>query len=217
MKDSKSIEASEHKNGKEPKKAGKEPKESKERHAAPPSELSLLLGKIGEAARVLNGAGSDATRRIEAVEQSLLDAEPGVAVWSTPLLSEKASYQRDEASPSEPALRVVTLGFARVKKDKWGLCVREELKVRKGIAVSEELTLLRKSERNLRIAALPHLEQLVREVLATLEQQVSVLEQLKQGAVAADAAESRGAEPRGAESRGAEPCGGEPTPAAPSA
>jgi hypothetical protein len=193
---------SKEKNGESKEKNGKESKERVQEAsvAAPPSELSLLLGKISDAARVLNGAGSDATRRIEAVEQSLLDAEPGVAVWSTPLLSEKATYQRDEASPSEPAARVVTLGFARVKKDKWGICVREELKVRKGVTVSEELTLLRKSDRNLRIAALPHLEQLVRDVLATLEQQVGALELLKENAakaaaVSEPAAASRASEP----------------------
>jgi hypothetical protein len=184
----------------EKEKNGRSKERAAEAPVAQPSELSLLLGKIGEAARVLNSAASDATRRIEAVEQSLLDAEPGVAVWSTPLLSEKATYQRDEASPSEPAARVLTLGFARVKKEKWGICVREELKIRKGVTVSEELTLLRKSDRNLRIAALPHLEQLVRDVLATLEQQVGALEQLKEEAAkaAAPSSEPRASEPASA-------------------
>ena len=200
---------SKEKNGESREKNGKESKERVHEAsvAAQPSELSLLLGKISDAARVLNGAGSDATRRIEAVEQSLLDAEPGVAVWSTPLLSEKATYQRDDASPSEPAARVVTLGFARVKKDKWGICVREELKVRKGVTVSEELTLLRKSDRNLRIAALPHLEQLVRDVLATLEQQVGALELLKENAAKAAAVSEPAATSRASE----------PAPSAPSA
>jgi hypothetical protein len=150
--------------------------EGKERAPTqPPTELGQLLGKIGAAARVLNGAAGDATRRIEAVEQSLLDAEPGVSVWSATLLSEKATYQRDDGSPSEPALRVVTLGFARVKKDKWGICVRDELKLKKGV---------------------PHLEQLVRDVLGVLEQQITVLDSTREAAASSPASAPNHSEPQ---------------------
>jgi hypothetical protein len=140
-----------------------------------PSELDQLLSKISAASKVLNQAAGDATRHIEAVEERLLEAEPGVGVWSATLVDEQATYQRDDGAP-EPAQRLVTLGFARAKKDKWGICVREQLKVRKGITVSEEVRLLRKADRNLRILSLPHLEQLTREVLAVLEQQITVLD-----------------------------------------
>lgn len=178
---------------------GKDRKDQRASAAAAPTELSQLLSKIGAASKVLNGAASEATRRIEEVEQSLLDAEPGVSVWGATLLEERASYQRDEATAAEPAQRVVTLGFARSKKDKWGVCVREELKVRDGISVSEELTLLRKSERNLRILALPHLEQLVREVLAVLEQQILVLDAAREAVKpAANGAAEPAPQPAGA-------------------
>src|SRR5262245_50298682 len=85
--------------------------QSKDRSPAQPTELSLLLAKIGAASKVLNGAASEATRRIEAVEQSLLDAEPGISVWGATLLTESASYKKDDGSPSQPAQRVLTLGF----------------------------------------------------------------------------------------------------------
>ena len=194
MKESKSLEASQDsltKDGiSEAKLAdGKEGKHKEGKNGKSSSELDQLLGKIGAASKLLNNAASDATRRIEAVEERLLDAEPGVAVWSATLLNEKATYQRDDGA-AEAAQRLVTIGFARAKKDKWGICVREELKVRKGITVSEEVRLLRKADRNLRILALPHLEQLAREVLAILEEQITVLDAAREAEKAREAAKA---------------------------
>jgi hypothetical protein len=178
MKESKLAEgkSSEAKSSEAKSSEGRDRKDQRAGAALAPTELSQLLTKIGAASRVLNGAANEATRRIEEVEQCLLDAEPGVSVWGATLLVERASHQRDEAGLAEPAQRVVTLGFARSKKDRWGICVREELKVENGLGGSEELSLLRKADRNLRILALPHLEQLVRQVLAVLEQQLMALD-----------------------------------------
>jgi hypothetical protein len=200
MKESKSIDASvvkaEEKAELEAKGKDSKHKNGKSRSSsdtADPSELDQLLSKISAASKVLNSAAGDATRRIEAVEERLLDAEPGVAVWSATLLNEKANFQREDGAP-EPAQRLVTLGFARAKKDKWGICIREELKVRKG-TVSEEVRLLRKADRNLRILALPHLEQLTREVLAVLEEQITVLDAAREAEKAREAAKALPAAP----------------------
>lgn len=193
MKESKSVEASEIKaDGKQLE--AKDGKLKQGKNGKSHSELDQLLSKISAASKLLNHAAGDATRRIEAVEESLLEAEPGVAVWSATLLNEKASYQREDGAP-EPAQRLVTLGFARAKKDKWGICVRDELKVRKGITVSEEVRLLRKADRNLRILALPHLEQLTREVLAVLEEQIVVLDAAREAEKAREAAKALPAAP----------------------
>lgn len=144
-------------------------------NGAEQTELAQLVARITAASRLLNNAASEATRKIEALEQTLLDAEPGVSVWGATLLVEKASFQRDEAT-AEAAQRVVTLGFTRVKKEKWGIAVRDELKARKGFTLDEDVQLLRKADRNLRILALPHLEDLARQVLAALEAQLGVIE-----------------------------------------
>ena len=86
------------------------------------TELDRLVAGIGRASKLLNDAASDATRRIEAVEERLLAAEPGIPVWGEALLTEKATYQREDGA-TEVGQRIVTLGFDRVKKDKWGLPV----------------------------------------------------------------------------------------------
>ena len=158
-------------------KNGKNGAHSAHVEAAPETELDRLVAGIGRASKLLNDAAGDATRRIEALEERLLAAEPGISVWGETLLSEKASYQREDGA-TEVGQRIVTLGFDRVKKDKWGIAVREELKGEKGV-VEEDVTLLRKADRGLRLLALPHLEGLVRQILSTLEQQVSRVESLR--------------------------------------
>jgi hypothetical protein len=149
-------------------------------HPEPKTELDHLVARIGQASKLLNGAADEATRRIEALEERLNSAEPGVAVWGETLLSEKTSFQREDG-PMEVGQRVVTLGFDRVKKDKWGIAVREELKGKKGL-IEEEVTLLRKADRSLRLLALPHLESLTRQIVEALEAQVSQLEALRKAA-----------------------------------
>jgi hypothetical protein len=145
-------------------------------HAEPKTELDHLVARIGQASKALNGAADAATRRIEVLEERLVAAEPGITVWGETLLSEKASIPREDG-PAQPALRVVTLGFDRIKKDKWGIAVREELKGEKDVAACE-VTPLRKADRSLRLLALPHLESLARQIAETLESQVSQLEAL---------------------------------------
>src|SRR5262245_54008868 len=119
--------------------------------AQPKTELDHIVGRIAQASKLLNAAATDATHRIEALEERLVAAEPGVPVWGEVLLTEKTSFQRDDG-PLEVGQRVVTLGFDRVKKDKWGIAVREEVKGKKGV-IEEDVTLLRKAERSLRLLA----------------------------------------------------------------
>ncbi len=119
--------------------------------------IDEVVTAIAAASRTLNQAAEEATRIIEQLDAKLVDAEPGVSVWGPVLLTEK----------KKSVQRKVTLGFSKVKKKKWGLCIKEELKGSQG-AVEEELTLLRKADRNLRLLAVPHLDGLTNTILSTL-------------------------------------------------
>lgn len=157
--------------------------------------LNAVVGQIEGASRKLNDAADAATRIIEALDARLVDADPGVSVWGELLASEKTTYHRDDTGPGEPAQRHVTLGFAKAKKKKWGLCVREEIKGRKGVILEEEITLLRKAERSVRLMALPHLEPLAETLLATLEAAAEQVKDLIAEAEPEEAAEAVPAAP----------------------
>jgi hypothetical protein len=138
-------------------------------------ELSELLTRLDIASKRLNTLAEEASRRIHSLEERLLEAEPGITVWGTTLLSETVTFAADDASAPEAAERVVTLGFAKVKKDKWGLAVREVLTAKNGRLLPEESTLLSKAERQLRLLAVSHLEALTRQVVEALEAQTAAL------------------------------------------
>jgi hypothetical protein len=137
------------------------------------SELSALLDRLDVASKRLNTLAEEASRRIQSLEQRLVDAEPGVAVWGATLLSETVTFPGDDDSAPETAERVVTLGFAKVKKDKWGLAARSTLTAKDGRLLAQESTLLSKAERQLRLLALPHLEGLTRQVVEAVEAQTA--------------------------------------------
>jgi hypothetical protein len=136
---------------------------------------SELLDRLDVASKRLNTWAEEASRRIQALEQRLVEAEPGIAVWGATLLTEPSAFRGDDTSVPEAAERVVTLGFAKVKKDKWGIAVREVLKGKNGRLLAEESTLLHKAERHLRLLALPHLEALTRQVVEAVEAQTAGL------------------------------------------
>ena len=136
-------------------------------------ELSGLLERLDVASRRLNSQAEEASRRIQALEQRLVEAEPGIAVWGATLLTEQATFQADDTKAPEAAERVVTLGFAKLKKDKWGIAVREVLKGKNGRLFADESTLLHKAERHLRLLAMPHLEALTRQVVEAVEGQTA--------------------------------------------
>jgi hypothetical protein len=138
--------------------------------------LDRLVQRLETASRRLNRAAEDATYRIEALEQRLLDAEPGITVWGATLLTEQSVHQKDGTSATEPAERVVSLGFTKVNNDEWGIAVRDVSTGKHGQILSEEQTLLREAERNVRILALPHLEALTELVVETVEAQAAALQ-----------------------------------------
>jgi hypothetical protein len=137
------------------------------------AELDELLDRLDLASQRLNARAEEASRRIQALEQRLVEAEPGIAVWGATLLTEPSTFQADDASAPLPAERVVTLGFAKLKKEKWGILVREVLRGREGRLFADESQLLQKAERHLRLLALPHLEALTRQVVEAVEAQIS--------------------------------------------
>ena len=139
------------------------------------SPLSDLLVKITSASRALNRAADAAADQIERVEKALLDAEPGVSVWDAVILEEETLLQPEDAATAQDVLRRVTLGFAKVKS-KWGIAVRDEMLAKKRVrdtqfseSVTCSVSLLRKSDRDLRLLAVDHLESLLGAILATLE------------------------------------------------
>jgi len=134
-------------------------------------EYTSILAQIQGAAEALNRAASDATKRIEKLEDRLVDVDPGVSVWGATLATEQDEYVDEATGETVPVQRTATLGFGRVKKD-WGFVVREELKAKKGgkgsawnVPVSEDTRPLRKADRELRILALPQLPALLQSVL----------------------------------------------------
>jgi len=144
-------------------------KHSEKQVGAP--ELNELLERLDGASKRINTLAEEATRRIQALEARLVDAEPGITVWGATLVTEPSTFRRDDASAPEVAERIVTLGFAKVKKDKWGIAVREVYKSANGRLLAEESTLLGRAERTLRLLALPHLEALTRLVVEAVEAQ----------------------------------------------
>lgn len=135
------------------------------------------LEEIRTTSRALNAAGDAATDEIEALESRLIEVEPGVTAWGAEILSEETELADDDSGQSQPAKRSVTVGFGRRKK-KWGLLVREVMAVKAkprdrdfGVVVSDEVTALRKADRQLRMLALPELGGVVQAVLAALREQ----------------------------------------------
>jgi hypothetical protein len=134
-------------------------------------ELDELVERLGRASRRLNAAAQRATHRIEALEERLVAAEPGIEVWGPTLVTEPTTFQREGSTTPEAAERVVTLGYAKVKKGKWGIVAREVIKATGGALLSDESSLLHKAERNLRLAAAPHLSALTRRIVEAVEAQ----------------------------------------------
>jgi hypothetical protein len=146
-----------------------------EKHQTDP-EIGELIARLELASKRLNAAARSATRRIESLEQQLVAAEPGLELWGPTLLTEATTFQRDGEDGSQAAERVVMLGFAKVKKDRWGLAVREILKAQGGALLADSTRLLHKAERHLRLLAVPHLTALTRRIVEAVEAQTAGLE-----------------------------------------
>jgi len=145
-------------------------------------EYTAILAQIKTATEAMNRAASDATKRIEKLEDRLVDLDPGVVVWGAVLSTEAGEHVDEATGDTVPVQRTATLGFGKAKKD-WGFVVREEVKARKGggkngawsVPVSEEIRPLRKAERSLRVLALPQLPALLGAVLAEVSAQAERL------------------------------------------
>lgn len=138
------------------------------------AELDELLTRLHVASKRLNAAAQDAGRRIQALDERLADAEPGIAVWGTTLLREPTTFRSSDRE-AVAAERVLTLGYTKVKKDKWGIAVREVIRSSSGAILSEESSLVSKAERAVRLLALPHLESLTRQIVEAVEGQARAL------------------------------------------
>jgi hypothetical protein len=147
------------------------------------SDHKQLFEQIRAASGTINAAASAATEQIEEFEKNLLESEPGISVWTAPILDEEADFI-DESGDSVRARRVVELGLAKVKK--WGVAVREQyFGIEDGALVGHDIKLLRKADRTLRVLCAPHLGVLLEAVHSELSQLASRLEAIQ--AAAADA------------------------------
>jgi hypothetical protein len=142
----------------------------------PDPEVDALVARLERAAERLNEAAQRGTRRIEALEERLGAIEAGIESWGPTLLSEPTTFHGENGVTPEAALREVTLGYAKVKKDKWGIAVRDVVKASSGRLLSENVSLLLRAERNLRLLALPHLTSLTRQLVEAVEAQAAGLE-----------------------------------------
>lgn len=138
-------------------------------------ELDALITRLEAASKRLNAAARLATRRIEVLEERLAAADPGIEIWGPALLTEPTHFQREGEEAAQAAERVVRLGYAKVKKDRWGLAVREVVKAG-GSVLSDSTRLLQKAERNLRLLAMPQLASLTRQIVEALEAQTAGIE-----------------------------------------
>jgi hypothetical protein len=151
-------------------------KKHSDKHQQDP-ELEELVTRLETASKRLNAAARQAARRIESLEERLVAADPGIELWGPTLLSEPTSFQREGVETPEAAERVVTLGYAKVKKDRWGFAARDVVKAAGGALLSETTILLHKADRNLRLRALPHLVALTRQIVEAVEAQAVGLEE----------------------------------------
>jgi hypothetical protein len=138
-------------------------------------ELDELVTRLERAAKRLNAAAQRATQRIEALEERLVAAEPGIEVWGATLVTEHTTFQREGSDAAEAVERVVTLGYGRMKKGKWGLVAREVVKSSSGTVLSDERGPLHKAERNLLLAGSRQLGTLTRQIAETVEAQAAGL------------------------------------------
>lgn len=143
-------------------------------------DSGVVLGQIGAALSKLKAAERFADDKIKQVERALRKLDPGVEVWTPAVVQEQGIQCPGLGEPGQQVSRTVSLGFARVdlmpglkgwaralpwsKVGKvWGLALREEYRA-EGAGqprLRQDMTLLRKASRELRMLAAPHLDQLL--------------------------------------------------------
>jgi hypothetical protein len=160
------------------------------------------IDRIAEVSARINEAAESAADYVSKVEKRLLDVEAGVVVWDGILLEEESAYQPSKEEPAIPAQRKVTFGFAKVKS-KWGFAVREEFFTRSAPGKKEytepayeKISLLRKSDRDLRILAAEHVPALLDQILAAVSEKLDRLVPQAETSGADDTEETGDAENR---------------------
>ncbi len=152
------------------------------------SEFEGPLNEIRDASVKLNRAADEATKEIEALEKELLDIEPGVEVWTAPIDETDLELETEDGQ-SQTGKCVVRLGFSKVKK--WGIAISSEVVDSDGKRVSKEETLLRKSDRDLRLLGLGHLGDLLGALKDALGERASKLPSTEEsGALETDTADA---------------------------
>lgn len=133
--------------------------------------FETTLNAIHAASQTLNRADDEATTEIEALEEQLLELEPGLTVWTGVLYQEPTEH----AGPSGRlnATRSLRLGYVKGKKG--GVVVREEVLLLDGTLAHHEEVPLRKAEREVRLLLRSHLADLLNLLLSSLTAQVGRL------------------------------------------
>jgi hypothetical protein len=156
---------------------------------------STIIAGIAAESKKINAVADEASAYVKSVEKQLLETDVGVTVWG-PILSEEESHftPGDAATPVD-ARRVMTLGLGKVKS-KWGFAIQEQIFTKRRAndkectQLSEEkVTLLRKSDRDLRILAMPLIPELLEKILEAVKAKASELTASDDGNDETDAAE----------------------------
>ncbi len=137
-------------------------------------DFDAPLRHIHEASVKLNRAAEVATKDIERLEKELLQAEPGVSVWTDAIAESEEQYVSDDGQ-TQTGKRVTKLGFAKVAK--WGITVSQELFDAEGRRLDRDLSLLRKAERDLRLLGREHIGLVLEALRGALEERLAKLPQ----------------------------------------
>lgn len=123
------------------------------------------LERIRAATEKLNDAASEASKLIEATEKALVDLDPGIRVYGDSVVVDDSDVNGRE----------VLLGFDKTEK-RWGFVIREITRDGNGKSqLSDEVRLLRKADREVRVVAAPRIESLMNAIVAELDARVSSL------------------------------------------
>jgi len=133
-------------------------------------QVEGLLKQVVKASSSLNKAADEATKYIEVIEKSLVDAGVGITVWDGTILEEEITWYDDESEKEEPIIRAVLLGFAKIRMG-WGFATKDVYRNIVDENIKRENTfLLLHQDREMRILAVPRIPELLKAILEGLEE-----------------------------------------------
>ena len=132
---------------------------------------STIIASIAAESKKINEIADAASAYIKQIEKQLLETDVGVTVWGPVLEDTESHFTPGEAASPLEARKVTRLGIGKVKS-KWGFAVLEQIFTKRRasdkeftVLSLESVSLLRKSDRDIRILAMPHIPELLTQIL----------------------------------------------------